>query len=119
MPIRNYAFVEDIQLENDRIKEEQEERQKEFKRQAGILGETIGDVSKAAASIANASFCNATFSQRIWTNQTVLKSELSKLLQKDMIQGKNLKVLAGDLRKVFDVSKYDSERLMRIRVGQF
>lgn len=90
----------------------------EFKRQAGILGETVGDVSSAAAAIANASFYNATFSQRIWTNQTVLKSELSKLLQKGMIQGKNPKVLAGDLRKVFDVSKYDSERLMRTEMAR-
>jgi SPP1 gp7 family putative phage head morphogenesis protein len=90
----------------------------EFKRQAGILGETASDVSKAAAAIANASFYNATFSQRIWTNQTVLKSEISKLLQKGMIQGKNPKVLAGNLRKMFDVSRYDSERLMRTEMAR-
>lgn len=90
----------------------------EFERQAGILGMSVGDVSKTAASIVGASFYNATFSQRIWANQDMLKSEISKLLQKGMIQGKNPKVLAAELRKSFDASRYESERLMRTEMAR-
>lgn len=90
----------------------------EFERQAGILGMSVGDVSKAAASIVGASFYNATFSQRIWANQDMLKSEISRLLQKGMLQGKNPKVLAAELRKSFDASRYESERLMRTEMAR-
>lgn len=90
----------------------------EFERQAGILGTTVGDASRAAATIVGASFYNATFSQRIWANQDMLKSEISRLLQKGMIQGKNPKVLAGELRKSFDASRYESERLMRTEMAR-
>ena len=90
----------------------------EFERQAGILGESVGDVSRAAASIVGASFHNATFSQRIWANQDVLRSEISRLLQKGMIQGKHSDVLARELRKSFDTSRYESERLMRTEMAR-
>ena len=90
----------------------------EFKRQAGILGMSVGNPETAAKSIVNASFHNATFSERIWANQTVLKNEISKLLQKGMIQGRNPKELARELRKVCASSKYDSERLMRTEMAR-
>lgn len=90
----------------------------EFERQAGILGESVGDVSRAAASIVGASFYNATFSQRIWANQDALKSEISRLLQKGMIQGKHSDVLARELRKSFGTSRYESERLMRTEMAR-
>ena len=90
----------------------------EFKRQAGILGMSVGNPKTAAKSIVNASFHNATFSERIWANQTVLKNEISKLLQKGMIQGRNPKELARELRKTCASSKYDSERLMRTEMAR-
>lgn len=71
----------------------------ELERQAGILGATIGNNSKLAESIVNASFHNAKFSDRIWMYQDLLKADLAKLLQSGLIQGKNPRVLAKEIRK--------------------
>lgn len=90
----------------------------ELERQAGILGETVLSNDKKAEAIVNASFHNATFSDRIWMNQNLLKSELSKLLQSGLIQGKNPRVLARDLRKRFSVSISNAERLMRTELAR-
>lgn len=84
----------------------------EFKRQAGILGETVQNNAERAKVIVNASFHNASFSDRIWMNQTLLKSEISKLLQTGIIQGRNPRVLASELVKKFDVNRRSAERLM-------
>ena len=84
----------------------------EFERQAGILGRSVQNNAKYAHAIVNASFHNATFSDRIWKEQAVLKSELDKLLQIGLIQGRNPRVLARDLQKRFHVSQSDAERLM-------
>lgn len=85
----------------------------EFNRQAGILGKSVGDPKGNAKSVVNASFHNANFSSRLWTQQAMLKSELSMLLQRGMIQGKSSRQLAPELRKMFGVKKYEAERLMR------
>lgn len=90
----------------------------ELKRQAGILGDTIRDNAKAAHSIVNASFHNATFSDRIWMYQDLLKADLAKLLQSGMIQGKNPRVLARELESKFGASKYNAERLMRTELAR-
>lgn len=84
----------------------------EFERQAGILGKTIQDNAKAANAIVNASFHNATFSDRIWMYQDMLKNELSSLLQTGLIQGQNPRRLATHLRKRFGVSQSNAEGLM-------
>ncbi|WP_289290378.1 minor capsid protein [Sporofaciens musculi] len=84
----------------------------EFKRQAGILGNTILDNEKAAHAIVNASFHNAKFSDRVWLYQNMLKAELSKLLQTGLIQGRHPRVLARHLVKLFGVRRVDAERLM-------
>ena len=85
---------------------------KEFERQAGILGETITNNGKMANSIVNASFHNATFSDRIWMYQGQLKAELSKLLQEGLIQGKHPRELARHIRKLFGSSRVNAERLL-------
>ncbi|MEE0327106.1 MAG: minor capsid protein [Butyricicoccus sp.] len=84
----------------------------EFERLAGIFGDTVQNNAKRAATIVNASFHHATFSDRIWMYQDVLKSELSKLLEQGIIQGKGSRELARSLRRVFDTSRSDAERLM-------
>ncbi len=84
----------------------------EFERQAGILGKTIQNNAKAANAIVNASFHNATYSDRIWMYQDMLKNELSSLLQTGLIQGQNPRKLATHLRKRFGVSQSNAERLM-------
>ena len=90
----------------------------EFERQAGILGESIKDNAKAAHSIVNASFNNATFSDRIWMYQDMLKSELSSLLAEGLIQGRHPNVLARHLQKRFGVQKSYAERLMRTELAR-
>ena len=84
----------------------------EYKRQAGILGDSLVFNERQARHIVSASFHNATWSERLWVNQAALRDELNTLLNRGIIQGKNPKVLARDLRKKFDASISDSERLM-------
>lgn len=91
----------------------------EFERQAGILGSSVPDnAAVMAATIVNASFHNAKYSERIWMHQDLLRNELGKLLTRGMVQGKNPRVLARELRKTFDVSIYNSERLMRTELAR-
>lgn len=100
----------------------------ELKRQAGILGKTIKNNAELAHSIVNASFHNATFSQRIWNNNAAMKADLDKLIQNGLIQGKNPNVLAKDLQKYFigeprlkngkKGAKYRAEVLMRTELAR-
>lgn len=84
----------------------------EFERLAGILGKTVQDNAKAAHAIVNSSFHNATFSDRIWMYQDMLKAELSNLLQTGIIRGQNPRKLETHLQKRFGVSQSNAERLM-------
>lgn len=86
--------------------------EEEMRKQAGILGKTINDNTKKAKVIVNASYKNATWSERIWAHQSMLKSEIDKLLQEGLIQGKHPSVLARHLEKRFGVSKSNAMRLM-------
>lgn len=90
----------------------------EFSRQAGILGNTILDNAKAAESIVNASFHNAKFSDRIWLHQGMLKAEIDKLLRQGLIQGKHPRELSRHLVKLFGISAYNAERLMRTELAR-
>lgn len=92
--------------------------EKELARQAGILGKTVRNNAKKAKAIVNSSFHNATFSDRIWMHQDLLKDELDKLLQSALIQGKNPRVLARELQRKFDVKVSDAERLMRTELAR-
>lgn len=95
------------------------ERQEDIlRRDAGILGETIHDNAKTVGSIVNASFNNATWSERIWGNQTQLRNELSSLLTQGLIQGRNPRVLAPALEKMFGVSRRNAERLMATELAR-
>lgn len=85
---------------------------KEFRRQAGILGASVMENGKMVHAIVNASFKNATYSERIWGYQGMLKAELQSLLVSGLIGGKNPKVLARHLEKRFGVSLSNAERLM-------
>lgn len=95
-----------------------ERTMEEFQRQAGILGLTILDNAKMAEAIVNASFKNATFSERIWTHQDLLRAELEKLLRTGLIQGRNPRELARQIRKVFNTSVFNSERLLRTELAR-
>jgi len=85
----------------------------EYARQSGILGETIAYNQQGINAIVNSSFLTATWSDRLWDNHDALRSELDRLLNRGIIQGQNPRVLARELRKKFDASVYNSERLLR------
>lgn len=90
----------------------------ELTRQAGILGKSVANPKNAAKSIVNASFQNATFSNRIWMYQDMLKLELDKQLKIGLIQGRNPRVLARHISKLFGTSRYDAERLMQTELAR-
>ena len=85
----------------------------EITRMAGILGGTLVDTetAKAAEQIVNATFYNATFSERRWSHQDTLKNALAIELQKGFIAGIGSREMARNLRKQIDVSRKDAERL--------
>lgn len=92
--------------------------EEELKRQAGILGKTVKNNAQKANAIVNASFHNAKFSDRIWMYQDLMKADLSKLLESGLIQGKNPRVLARELKKTFNTSTFNAERLMRTELAR-
>lgn len=86
----------------------------EIERQAGILGETVSvaDTTKRANNIVNATFFNATYSERIWSHQDRLKSMISIELQRGLIAGVGSREMAQRVKREFDVSASDAHRLM-------
>lgn len=100
--------------------------EEELKRQAGILGKTIRNNAQLAHTIPNASFHNATFSDRIWQYQDLMREDLSKILSTALIQGKNPRAIAKDLRKYWygadpktkGGAVYCMERLMRTELAK-
>lgn len=90
----------------------------EYERQSGILGQTINANEQNIASIVNSSFLSATWSDRLWSDQVALRAELDKLLNRGIVQGLNPRELARELRKVFNTSIYNSERLLRTELGR-
>lgn len=88
----------------------------EYERQAGILGETVKDSAKHARSIVNADFHNATFSERIWSQQAILRAELGKVIEQSLISGKGIAPLTRQIRDAFGVSEYNAKRLVRTEV---
>ena len=99
----------DKELEREFI----EQAMKEDRRLAGILGDSVIGNQRYAKQIVNVSFWNATYSERIWgNNMPRLRSSIETQLRNGIIQGIHSTELARNLRKSFDVSIRDSERLM-------
>lgn len=95
----------------------------ELQRQAGILGKTITNNAKAAHAIVNASYHNATFSDRVWMYHDIMKADLSKMLKTGLVQGRNPRVLARELEKYVlgdakGGAKFNAERLMRTELAR-
>lgn len=100
--------------------------EEELERQAGILGKTVRNNAKLAHAIPNASFHNATFSDRIWMYQDLMREDLSKILSNALIQGKNPRAVAKELQKYWygndprtgGGAVYCMERLMRTELAR-
>lgn len=99
-------------------KELTEDTLAELRRQAGILGETVIDPAGKASEIVNGTWYNARLSERIWLQQDLLRFQLEGLLTDGILQGKNPRVLARELRKKFDTTIYNTERLMRTELAR-
>lgn len=84
----------------------------EIEKQAGILGKSIQSNKEFANSIVNASFHNATFSDRIWAHQDNLRNELNSILTNALIAGRNPKAFIPQIRKRFDVTRGQAYRLL-------
>lgn len=114
--LKAYVRLELIGMtsQNQRIIEEEMIKNvlKEYERQAGILGKSLMYNEKKAKVIVNESFLSSTWSERLWGDQEALREELDILLNKGVRQGKHPTVLAKDLRKRFDVSQFNTERLL-------
>ena len=91
-----------------------DEAKAELKRQAGILGESL-DVTdtKLITNIINGSFGSSTFSERLWGNTQYLANSLDTLLTQSIINGRHPNDVARELRRQFDISQKQAERLMR------
>lgn len=89
-----------------------DETYQEQLRMAGILGFTVRKNEKYSRIIAESSFHNATFSDRVWGNAANLKSELERQLMTGLIQGRNHMVLSRDMAKRMNVSLYNAKRLL-------
>ena len=91
-----------------------DEAKAELKRQAGVLGESL-DVTdtKLVTNIINGSFGSSTFSERLWGNTQYLANSLDTLLTQSIINGRHPNDVARELRRQFDISQKQAERLMR------
>ncbi|EIM8287171.1 minor capsid protein [Listeria monocytogenes] len=72
----------------------------EYTRQAGILGESIFHNAKTVDSLVNGSFLNATFSERIWSNQSELINRIDTALRRSIMQGKHPRDTIKDIRSL-------------------
>src|SRR5699024_4894075 len=90
----------------------------EYERLSGVLGKTVTTTKKELTAMVNASFKNATWSTRLWDNQSALKSALNRELNRAMIQGLNPRETARAIRDEFNTSVYNSERLMITEQGR-
>ncbi|MEK1400004.1 minor capsid protein [Limosilactobacillus fermentum] len=93
----------------------------ELTRQAGIMSDSLPNTSLwTATPIAKqvlAQNAGATFSQRLWANQDVLKAKLDQVMASGILAGQNPRVIATHLRDQVrtDVTnqRYVTERLAR------
>ena len=86
---------------------------KEDRRLAGILGDSVIGNEEYAKQLVNASFRNATFSERIWgKNMPDLRVHLEAELRNGLVQGIGSVELARRFRKHYGGSVKDTERLM-------
>ena len=83
-------------------------------KQTAKLGSSIyGKHIKADLSVINKMFDGATWSDRIWSNQDALRSDLKKMMKNALLTHSNPITQSPALRKKFEVMKYQSDRIIR------
>lgn len=88
----------------------------EYKRQAGILGESLKFDEKKVKHLVNASYRigngYTTFSDNIWNNTERLKAKLGSVLNSAILQGKNPNQFIAEFKKIFGAQAYQIGRLL-------
>lgn len=106
--------MEGYRLADQLINEALEERTySEYYRLAGILGNTVQFNENMVRSIVNASYQNATWSQRLWNNQALLSERIGAQIAQGILTGKGSDVLARNIQKLTGQSTFACQRLMR------
>lgn len=106
--------MEGYRLADQLINEALEERTySEYERLAGILGNSVQFNENQVRAIVNASYQNATWSQRLWNNQALLSERIGAQLVQGILTGKGSDVLARNIQKLTGGSAYACQRLMR------
>lgn len=106
--------MEGYRLADQLINEALEERvYSEYYRLAGILGNTAQFNENMVRSIVDASYQNATWSQRLWNNQALLSERIGAQIAQGILTGKGSDVLARNIQKLTGQSTYVCQRLMR------
>lgn len=94
----------------------------ELKRQAVILGKGVEDSEKRANDIVNASFKNATFSDRLWADMDSLRQSINVQVQRSLIRGLNpVEIARGFMPQLRDEARkarYATERLARTEMSR-
>lgn len=88
----------------------------EYRRQAGILGQTIRFDDRKVKHLVNASYKlgngYVTFSDNVWHNTEMLKARLGNVLNSAILQGKNPNQYISEFKKIFDAQPYQVGRLL-------
>lgn len=91
----------------------------EFRRQAGILGETVLNNLDMVETLAKASFHGATFSERIWgPHQEKLQTKLNKAIRNMLILGKGAGPFTRELSRDLGVTKREAQRLLTTELAR-
>lgn len=67
---------------------------------------------KILRDVINKDFLSASWSERLWDNQDALRAELDRIIREGIKRGRNPKELAREIKKSFNSSKFNSERLL-------
>ncbi|MDL4842827.1 minor capsid protein [Aquibacillus rhizosphaerae] len=90
----------------------------EVARQAGILGVDMSITTATLKAIVGASFYNATWSERIWSDMEGLRNELDTIINSAIIRGAHPNKYVKNLRERFDVTTYEARRLLITETGR-
>ena len=93
----------------------------EFKRQSGILGNSVGKLPKRLEAILDADFYGATFSDRVWGKaglQATLRKEVFGSLNRIFTDMSGFKQERNRLAKKFNTSKENAQRLIKTEISR-
>lgn len=85
----------------------------QLRRNSGMLDMTADDIQQTAEAIANSVFKNATYSERLWANQSELQNDIASQIANGFIQGKTAQEMARDIQAKYGGKMSDAQRLMR------